>query len=118
MTPEQPGVRRRPGTLDVLLMADQVDPPRVRRTDDGIEIRRGDGSIQSIPNADLRKPSTEAICCFCGTSVEYSDIEYTSLSVRWTEDGRERRQQWGAHHRCVAERMHERVSGTGPFFGD
>ena len=63
-----------------------------------------------------RGPLTGGVCCFCGTSVEFSDAASTSLSVRWKEAGEERWQQWWAHRQCLAELMHEQVSGEGPFF--
>ena len=71
-----------------------------------------------MPLDALRGPVTSDICCFCGQSVEHSDSERIRLSVRWQDGGKERTQSWGAHHECVAERMRERVAGTGPFFGD
>jgi hypothetical protein len=39
-----------------------------------------------------RAPIARAVCCFCGTSVELSDPEYTRLAVRWREGDEERRQ--------------------------
>lgn len=58
------------------------------------------------------------ICCLCGAHIDLSDPEYTKLAARWTEAGDERAQWWSAHRRCLAERMHERVGGEGPFFDD
>jgi hypothetical protein len=65
-----------------------------------------------------RAPIARAVCCFCGTSVELSDPEYTRLAVRWREGDEERGQSWGAHRGCVAALMHERVAGEGPFFDE
>ncbi len=56
-------------------------------------------------------------CCFCGREIEHSADDRIRLSAQWIEDDVERGQSWAAHRDCVAERMHERVRGAGPFFG-
>ena len=53
-----------------------------------------------------------------GRAFVQAESEPIRLSARWTEEGNEQTQSWSAHRRCLAERMHESVSGTGPFFGD
>jgi hypothetical protein len=83
-----------------------------------VQFRFSDGTTKNVPVNDLRGPVTADVCCFCGQGVEHSDEQRLRLSVRWVEEGRERTQSWAAHHACLAERMHDRVSGTGPFFDD
>ena len=70
-----------------------------------------------MPVDRSRGPASSDLCCFCGQSVEQSDVDYVRLVAHWTEGGEERSQNWGAHRRCVADRMDARVAGTGPFFG-
>ena len=55
-------------------------------------------------------------CCFCGESIDDTVDGSITVSASWLEGGEERSQDWGAHRTCLAERLHERVRGTGPFF--
>jgi hypothetical protein len=57
-------------------------------------------------------------CCFCGESVEQASSEYVRVAAVWTDHDAEKGQSWGAHRRCLAERIDERVRGVGPFFSD
>ena len=65
-----------------------------------------------------RGPVTTDICCFCGRAVEPSDGNRIRLSVSWLDESSQRTQSWDAHRDCLAERMHDAVAGTGPFFGE
>jgi hypothetical protein len=94
------------------------EQPGVERSGDSIMVRLPDGSVKTMRMDRSREPATAEVCCFCGESVEHFDSERIRLGVRWVEDGQERSQGWEAHKRCLAERMHERAAGTGPFFGD
>jgi hypothetical protein len=91
--------------------------PAVERAGDSILVRLPDGTTKAIPIEERRGPVPPDLCCFCGQSVELSDPERVRLSVSWIDDGQESTQSWGAHHRCVVERMHESVTGAGAFFG-
>jgi hypothetical protein len=71
-----------------------------------------------MPVDDPRGPVTADLCCFCGRSVDGSDPERVRLSAGWLDAGNERTQSWAAHRDCLADRMHESVTGAGPFFGD
>jgi hypothetical protein len=57
-------------------------------------------------------------CCFCGETVNDANSEYVTLAASWLEHDTEKRQSWAAHHRCLADKMDERVRGVGPFFGE
>jgi hypothetical protein len=92
--------------------------PPVERSADSILVRLPDGTVKTIPSNTPKESVTADACCFCGHGVERSDAQRIRLSVRWMDEGTERTQSWSAHHTCLAERLHERVSGTGPFFGD
>ena len=91
--------------------------PPIERAAGSITLRLPDGTLKTMPVNEPRGPVTSDLCCFCGESVEQADAERIRLSARWLEDGQEQTQDWGAHHRCLAERMHPSVSGAGPFFG-
>jgi hypothetical protein len=83
-----------------------------------VDLRLRDGTTISVPITSLRGPVNSDICCFCGETVDYANSEYVRLAAVWTEDAAEKSQGWGAHHRCLADRMDERVRDVGPFFGD
>lgn len=99
-------------------MAQRRDRPPVEISGDSLNIRLPDGKTMSMPVNALRGPVTSDVCCFCGQRVEYADPEHIRIGVRWDDGGKERTQSWGAHHACLVERMHDRVKGQGPFFGD
>ena len=92
--------------------------PAVERSGDSILVRLPDGTTKALPVDDLRGPATADLCCFCGRSVQPSDPERVLLSASWLDAGQERTQSWGAHHRCLVERMHESATDTGAFFRD
>jgi hypothetical protein len=92
--------------------------PAAERVGNSVRFRFPDGTTKTVPADDLRRPATADVCCFCGETVQHSDDERIRVSARWIDEGRERTQSWGAHHRCLAERMHGAVMGIGPFFGD
>ena len=92
--------------------------PPVEQGGSSIRLRLPDGTVKTVPTGQLRGPVTADVCCFCGEDVEHTDGERIRLSARWVDDGQEKTQSWGAHRKCLAERMHDRVSGDGPFFGD
>lgn len=71
----------------------------------------------SVPVKALRGAVSDA-CCFCGQAVEHPDSERITISARWGGVGEERTQDWEAHRKCLAERIHERVKDSGPFFID
>ena len=98
-------------------MAQRRDRQPVQRSGNSIGLRFPDGSVRTMP-IEAVDPVTSDLCCFCGESLENSDSERILLSARWLDDGRERTQSWEAHRACLAARMHESSSGTGPFFGD
>jgi hypothetical protein len=98
-------------------MAQRRDRPPVQRSGSSIDVRLPDGTVKTVPVDALRGRAAPEVCCFCGLSVKHSGSERISLSVRWRDAGRERTQDWSAHRSCLAERMHETVSGAGPFFG-
>lgn len=83
-----------------------------------ITLRLPDGSVKTMPVAGARGQVTSDVCCFCGERVDQADSERVGVTARWIDERGERTQNWGAHRGCLAERMHERVSGTGPFFGE
>jgi hypothetical protein len=94
-------------------MAKRRDRPAQPRGGSPFEIRLGDGRTISLPQQQRRGPVTPESCCFCGEDVGEDSVEVT---VRWLENGQERAQTWRAHRACLAERLHERVRGSGPFF--
>ena len=94
------------------------EQPSVERSADSIVVRLPDGSVKTMPVDRLRGPVTPDVCCFCGEGVEHSENESVRVGVRWGEGANERAQSWSAHRRCLLERMHDRVAGTGPFFED
>ena len=99
-------------------MAKRREQPPVQRSGSSIGLRFPDGTVKSMP-VDSRRGAVDAqLCCFCGETVEQQDGDYTTVYVRWLENGQERHQQWPAHHKCVSDRLHPRVRGTGPFFED
>lgn len=97
-------------------MAKRTDRPAVERTGGSIDIRLPDGRTVSMPTA-AAAPSMPDTCCFCGREVEQTAEDRIRLSAQWIEDDLDRGQSWAAHRECLAERMHERVMGAGPFFG-
>jgi hypothetical protein len=92
--------------------------PPIERSNNTVTLRLPDGTVKSMPIDQPRDPVTADRCCFCGHGVQHSDPEWIRLAANWTDEGHEKMQSWGAHHRCLLERMHESVAGTGPFFGD
>jgi hypothetical protein len=58
---------------------------------------------------------TPDVCCFCGQAVQHLESEGIHLSAHWLEGGHEKSQSWIAHHTCLGERLHDSMSGTGPF---
>jgi hypothetical protein len=91
--------------------------PAVERSGDSILVRLPDGTTKAMPVDELRGPVTADLCCFCGQSIQAPE-QRIRLSVTWIHAGRERTQSWGAHHRCLAERMHDSLTDSGDFFGD
>jgi hypothetical protein len=87
-----------------------------RSGDTSVAFRLGDGTTISVPVKAPQEPTSE-ICCFCGEAVEHASSEHIRLEAVWSEDDGERRQSLAAHRRCLAERMHERVRGSGLIFG-
>jgi hypothetical protein len=94
------------------------EKPPVERSADSIVVRLPDGSVRTMPVDRTRSPATPDVCCFCGEGVERADGNWIRVDVRWGQGDGEGTQSWGAHRRCLVERMHERVAGTGPFFAD
>ncbi|HEX4519672.1 MAG TPA: hypothetical protein VH063_08850 [Gaiellaceae bacterium] len=72
----------------------------------------------SMPTGAARGPVATDVCCFCGEAVEHATEERLRMTVLWVEDGVEGEQSWAAHRACLSDRLHERVKGTGPFFGE
>jgi hypothetical protein len=81
-----------------------------------IELRLPGGATMSV--TDPRGRASAEVCCFCGEAVDDPDGDYVSVAASWAERGVEKRQSWEAHRRCLAETLHERVRGVGPFFGN
>jgi hypothetical protein len=70
-----------------------------------------------MPVDEVRAAPVDAeVCCFCGEDLGDDADQRIHVSARWTDGGDERTQSWGAHRACFAERIHDSVSGTGPFF--
>jgi hypothetical protein len=97
-------------------MAQRRVRPAVERSG-GLNIRLPDGTTMSMP-IHAATGRTSDVCCFCGQGIEHTDSERIGIDARWEEGGNERQQSWGAHRKCLRERMHEAVMGEGPFFGD
>jgi len=97
-------------------MAKRRDQPALQTSGQTWQIRLPDGSVKQMPAEASRDAAPAHVCCFCGLDLGDSEPERVLVSARWAEDGEERSQSWGAHHRCLAERMHEAVAGAGPFF--
>jgi hypothetical protein len=95
-------------------MAQRRERPAQQQGGKGFDFRLSDGRTISIPVTETRDPVTGDVCCFCGEGFEEEPV---SIEARWVEADRERSQSWSAHRACLAERMHERVRGTGPLFG-
>ena len=100
------------------MMGVRREKPPAERAGDSIRFRFPDGTTRTVPVDELRGPVGADICCFCGQSVEHSDAQWIQVTAQWSDSGETRAQSWGAHRKCLAERMHERVAGTGLFFGD
>jgi hypothetical protein len=98
-------------------MAQRRDRPAQPRGGRSFEIRLGDGRTVALPEQQRRGPLT-GTCCFCGESLDDSAVRSISVSAHWLEGSQERSQDWGAHRTCLAERLHERLRGVGPFFGE
>ena len=91
--------------------------PPIERAGGSIRLRLPDGSVKEMPVEDMRAaPGDADVCCFCGESVGDEDGERIRVSARWVDHGDERTQSWGAHRACLEQRIHDSVSGTGPFF--
>jgi hypothetical protein len=90
--------------------------PPVERSNATIRLRLPDGTVKAMPTDELRTPATADVCCFCGRGAEETDGTMVRLTARWIDDGQDRTQEWGAHRACLAERIHDSVAGTGPFF--
>jgi hypothetical protein len=91
--------------------------PPIELAGGSIRLRLPDGSVKEMPVDEVRiEPVSDDICCFCGRSVSPDDGERIRVTAQWTDVGDEGTQSWGAHRACLAERIHEAVSGTGPFF--
>ena len=99
-------------------MAQRRDRPAVQRSGDSLNITLPDGTTTALPVSTSKGPVRSDICCFCGESVEHADPEHLRIDARWEQGGDERQQSWGAHQACLLDRMHDRVKGQGPFFGD
>ena len=97
-------------------MAQRRVRPAVERSG-GLNVRLPDGRTMSMPlRAETGRGSD--LCCFCGQGIEHTDTERIRIDARWEGGGTERRQSWIAHRTCLLERMHEAVTGQGPFFAD
>ena len=91
--------------------------PPIERAGSSIRLRLPDGSVREMPVDEMRAAPVDAeLCCFCGKVVADEEGERIRVSARWTDRGDERTQSWEAHRACLAERIHDSVSGTGPFF--
>jgi hypothetical protein len=96
-------------------MSQRRDQPAQPRGGRSFEIRLGDGRTVSLEQQ--RHGPLTGTCCFCGESLDDSADGNITVSASWLEGGEERSQDWGAHRTCLAERLHESVRDTGPFFG-
>jgi hypothetical protein len=91
--------------------------PPIERAGSSIRLRLPDGSVKEMPVDESRAaPVDDDLCCFCGESVGSDDDERIRVSARWVDRGDERTQSWGAHRACLEQRIHDSVSGAGPFF--
>ena len=102
---------------DQLRMAQRRDRPPVQRSGDSLDVHLGGGRTMSVPLEALRGLMTPEVCCFCGQVVKDPGSEHLSLAARWEGGSGEGTQSWAAHRACLAERIHDTVKGTGPFFG-
>lgn len=99
-------------------MAQRRDRPPVELSGDSLNIKLPDGTTMSVPLKTPGRAATADLCCFCGEPVEDADAPQIRIDARWEHDGDQRQQSWGAHHRCLVERMHERVKGQQPSLND
>jgi hypothetical protein len=91
--------------------------PPIELAGGSIRLRLPDGSVKEMPVDEVRiAPVADDICCFCGDSVGPGDGERIRVTAVWTDLGDEGTQSWGAHRACLATRIHDSVSGAGPFF--
>jgi hypothetical protein len=95
-------------------MAQRRVRPAVERSG-GLNIRLPDGRTMSMP-IRTAAAQTSDLCCFCGQGIEQTHPERIQIDAQWEEGGTKRQQSWGAHRKCLLERMHEAVRGQGPFF--
>jgi len=99
-------------------MAQRRDRPPVERAGDSLNIKLPDGTTMSVPlNASSRSPTVD-LCCFCGERVQQADPSAIRIDARWEQGGDERRRSWRAHHRCLFERIDDRVKGEEPSAND
>jgi hypothetical protein len=98
-------------------MSVRRERPPVQGSRNSITLRLPDGTVKTMPVREDRDEGDD-VCCFCGESVEPADSGRISVLARWVDQGHDRTQAWDAHRKCFAERVHDSVSGTGPFFGD
>jgi len=97
-------------------MAQRRDRPAVERSGESLNIKLPDGTTMSVPLSTSRPTVSADICCFCGATVEHADPQRIRVDAHWEHDGGERRRSWGAHDRCLLERLHDRATGQEPFF--
>jgi hypothetical protein len=72
----------------------------------------------SVPGSTAQVPTPSELCCFCGQHLEHADPERIRVGVSWEAGGSDHQQTFGAHSKCLTERLHETVKGQGPFFDD
>lgn len=97
-------------------MAQRRDRPAFDLAGGSLNVTLPDGRTLPIPR--MGEPTTSDLCCFCGQTVGHTDPERVRVSVRWIDGSEERQQSWGAHRTCLLNRLHEKVTDRGPFFGD
>ena len=97
-------------------MAQRRDRPAFDLAGGSLNVTLPDGRTLPIPRRG--ESVSDGICCFCGRTVEHADPERVGVSVRWIAGDEELQRSWAAHQTCLLERIHDRVKGQGPFFGD
>jgi hypothetical protein len=97
-------------------MAKRQNRPAFERTGGSVDVRLPDGRTVSMPTGPAAGSAVSDNCCFCGRELEHTADDRIRLSAQWLDDDVEHSQSWAVHRACLAERMHERVKGVGPFF--
>jgi hypothetical protein len=95
-------------------MAQRRDRPPVEHPGDSLNIKLPDGTTMSVPLKASVRAATADLCCFCGEPVADTDRPQVQIDARWEHDRAERQQSWAAHHRCLVDRMHQRVRAQQP----